>query len=458
MAVICDKQTQPVHVGIICSSPKEFPMKRLTVLMLSAAVQILFVAASLQARTEAYIPSSGDGNVTRVTTDDEVFTSVLFGDDPYGVAITPQGDFIVATRPGADSVTIVRTNSFTSVTAQVDRLVGVEPRGVAIESRGNFAYVTNFGADTVSEINIQSFAVTDTIDVGDGPWGVAAIYDEVEATPIVYVANHFADSVTVITDSGVETIAALGDGPVGLALTPDGAFLYVALLNDDAVAIVRTSDNTLVKTIDTGNTPWGVAVGSDGGYVYVSNSLDDTVTVINAQTQLFHATFNVGARPMGVACPKNGDFAYVVNQTDNSISKIDIGDLSTPVTEIGVDEIDGAFALGAFIGGSPPAAPTDLDAVASSNDKIDLNWTDNASDESGFKIERRLDTEDRFVQIAKVDANVTTYSDTRLRGSTAYRYRIRAYTEAADSGYAVSGGATTDESRFSWCFIGTLLE
>jgi YVTN family beta-propeller protein len=431
-------------------------MKFRFLVLLSTALYLLLTTPSPEAQTYAFIPSSGDGNVTRVATGDETIAAVAFGDDPYGAAVTPQGDYLVVTRPSADSITVVRTANFTTTGAQVDRSVGDEPRGVAFESRGLYAYVANFAADTVSEFYIPSFTVTDTINVGDGPWGVAATYDEIDATPKVYVANYLGNSISVITNDGVETITSVGNGPVGLSLTPDGAYLYVALKEDDAAAVIRTSDNTLVKTISAGDGPWGVGVGSDGAYVYITNSLDDTVTVIDAGSQSFLDSYDVGGQPLGVACPKNGDFAYVVNQTGNSISKIDID--SQTVTEVGAGRISGAYALGGFIGGTPPAAPANLAAEKNGNDEIDLTWTDNSSDELGFKIERRLDTETHYTQVATVGANVTDYTDTGLESGKAYTFRVRAYNESADSDYSASAGATTDEGRFSWCFIQALLD
>ncbi len=426
-------------------------MIRNVLFILSLAYFAIFPAGQVEAETYAYIPGSGDGNVTRMNTEDETSSAVAFEDDPYGAAVSPKGDYLVVTQPSEDSVTIVRTDSFTSGSAQVQRPVGDDPRGVAIESQGNYAYVANYGDGTVSVIYIPSFTVTETIPVGDGPWGVAAYYDEIDETPKVYVSNHSEGTISVITDDEVQTITDVGDGPLGLALTPDGAYLYVALLDADTVAIYKTGDHTLVKTIDTGDGPWGVAVGSDGGYVYVTNSLDNSVTVVDADSQEFLEDYDVGLKPLGVACPKNGDFAYVLNQTDGSVSKIDIA--GRTVALIDDLEISEAYGLGAFIGGEPPVAPSELSAVLEDDDTIDLSWTDNSSDELGFKIERRPETGDRYVQVTTVGADVTTYSDGGLPDNTTYSYRVRAYTEAADSDYAVSSNVTTGESDFSWCFI-----
>ena len=61
------------------------------------------------------------------------------------------------------------------------------------------------------------------------------------------------------------------------------------------------------------------------------------------------------------------------------------------------------------------AAPTNLVAMAVSTSQINLTWTDNATNETGFKIERcKGATCTNFAQIATVGANATSYRNTRL--------------------------------------------
>ena len=92
----------------------------------------------------------------------------------------------------------------------------------------------------------------------------------------------------------------------------------------------------------------------------------------------------------------------------------------------------------------PPAAPTSLVAAAVSNSRINLSWTDNSGDESGFRIERCKNPNcTNFAQIAQVGAGVTTFADTTVAKNTAYSYRVRAFNGAGNSAYSNTASAKT---------------
>ena len=83
-----------------------------------------------------------------------------------------------------------------------------------------------------------------------------------------------------------------------------------------------------------------------------------------------------------------------------------------------------------------PSAPSGLRATAASSNQINLAWTDNSNNETGFKIERKTGAGGTYVQLATMAANATSYNDTGLTASTAYYYRIRSTNSVGDSGYA----------------------
>lgn len=92
----------------------------------------------------------------------------------------------------------------------------------------------------------------------------------------------------------------------------------------------------------------------------------------------------------------------------------------------------------------PPAAPTNLSATAKSSARINLTWTDAATNETGFRIERRAGSSGTYTQIGVVGANVATLSDTLgLRPDTTYFYRVRASSAKGDSAYSNEASAKT---------------
>jgi Galactose oxidase-like, Early set domain/Fibronectin type III domain/Glyoxal oxidase N-terminus len=91
-----------------------------------------------------------------------------------------------------------------------------------------------------------------------------------------------------------------------------------------------------------------------------------------------------------------------------------------------------------------PAAPTNLMATAVSRSQINLSWTDNSDNETGFKVERSKNGRG-FSQIATLGANVTTYSSTGLSRNTTYYYWVRAYNTGGNSAYSNIASATTNQ-------------
>ena len=89
-----------------------------------------------------------------------------------------------------------------------------------------------------------------------------------------------------------------------------------------------------------------------------------------------------------------------------------------------------------------PGAPSNLTATAASSSRIDVAWTDNAANESGFKVERSTDGVN-FTQIAILPANTNAYASTGLTPDTTYTYRVRAYDGTNNSGYSNTASATS---------------
>jgi PKD repeat protein len=112
-------------------------------------------------------------------------------------------------------------------------------------------------------------------------------------------------------------------------------------------------------------------------------------------------------------------------------------------------------ATGVSSGGTPPSPPSDLLATALSATTTSLAWTDNSSDETGFKIERKTGASGTYSQVALQGMNLNFFNDSALTASTQYCYRVRATNSAGDSAYSNESCATTDSTGsltadFAW--------
>ncbi|MCI0585128.1 MAG: FG-GAP-like repeat-containing protein, partial [Chloroflexi bacterium] len=90
-----------------------------------------------------------------------------------------------------------------------------------------------------------------------------------------------------------------------------------------------------------------------------------------------------------------------------------------------------------------PASPGGLAATAVSSSQINLSWTDNASNETGFQLERATSSSGPWTQIATPGANATSATDSGLAASTTYFYRVRAANGSGSSAYSNVANATT---------------
>lgn len=90
-----------------------------------------------------------------------------------------------------------------------------------------------------------------------------------------------------------------------------------------------------------------------------------------------------------------------------------------------------------------PNAPAALVISGITKTGLKLSWTDNSSNESGFRIERSQSAEGSFTEIAATTASVTSFNDNNLTPGSTYYYRIRAYNSDGYSAYTSMVQATT---------------
>lgn len=86
--------------------------------------------------------------------------------------------------------------------------------------------------------------------------------------------------------------------------------------------------------------------------------------------------------------------------------------------------------------------PESLTATAQSSTQISLTWTDKATGEDGYYVER-MALGGSFVRIATLGQNATTFTDSGLTASTNYTYQVKAFNGITESFPSTPKSATT---------------
>jgi hypothetical protein len=102
-----------------------------------------------------------------------------------------------------------------------------------------------------------------------------------------------------------------------------------------------------------------------------------------------------------------------------------------------------------------PAVPTGLQATASLG-QVALSWTDAATNEAGFLVERCMGAGcTDFTALASVGANGTAYQDAAVAAETSYRYQVRAVNALGASNPSEAVEAVTPVQPLSFRGVGT---
>jgi len=189
-------------------------------------------------------------------------------------------------------------------------------------NKQSYAYIPNTDASSVSVVDLAANQTIATIPVGQSPIGVAISPDGAK----VYITNQQSSTISVINTATntVQTtfVTPIGTKPTGIVVTPDNSKIYVADHQLNSVLVYNTATNSLISTIPVGTSPYGVCISPDGTKVYAANSSDNTISVINTATNIVIATVPVGLGPNALCISADGNTLYVANYGSNNVSVV----------------------------------------------------------------------------------------------------------------------------------------
>ena len=241
---------------------------------------------------------------------------------PNGLAVSPDGRYLYAVDNQVGGKVVVVDIAAKAVVKSVSLGAGMMPLAVAVHPRGQVAYfafsdTTSSGGDVVKVFDVATLSAAPAgISVRHQPEGIAVTPDGAK----IYVANNLDNSVSVIdaATNVVTTTTAVGLAPLGMAISPDGSRVYVANSGGTSTSVINVSTNAVEATVTVGTTPVGVAISPDGSRGYVANSGSGTLSELGGPRTLTIAKSGSGigtvtSSPDGISCGTSCQARYPIN-------------------------------------------------------------------------------------------------------------------------------------------------
>jgi len=240
----------------------------------------------------------------------------------------------------------------------------------------NEAYRQTGMTSSLSVIDVASGRVKQTIKLPGFPLAVAAITEGDLKDKKVYATCEM-DGVVACIDpvTGAVTTIRTGMQPSGLTLNKAQTKLYVSNSGSDTISIIDTARDKVVKTILTrpaalrglpGSTPIGLALSDDEHYLYVALGDMNAVGVIDLQKNSLIGYLPAGWYPTSVAVvgnnlfvanakgvrgrnpngpPLKGSDAYIQNVLEGTVAMIDMTDFAEHLPDATQQVLMNNFAI-----------------------------------------------------------------------------------------------------------------
>ncbi|MFN2100435.1 YncE family protein [Altererythrobacter sp. MF3-039] len=248
-------------------------------------------------------------------------------ENPHELAISPDGGHVVLVCYSGTSLEIFTTDTLERV-AQIELGENARPHGVLWHVSGRIV-ATAEGRGTIFTVDdaLSQAPVVAEIgeNKGDGPHMVVLSDDGSTAWGAVIPED------TVIRydlAAGKETHRTVLSGRTeGIALTPDGAGLFVGTLAESKVFRLDPDNLATLAEIDVGRVPIRVMAHPQGQFIVTSDLQDGGLSVVDATTtqvvRSIPVSGNEDATQVTVIFSPGGERLYVAETATNTVAEVD---------------------------------------------------------------------------------------------------------------------------------------
>jgi len=300
------------------------------------------VAAS-PTRNEVYVVNSGvetgQGSITVLNAENNsVAATIQVQRQPVSIEIAPAGDLAYVANAGSNSISVLDLKARREVAAIGS---GEKPAAARLSPDGKTLVVANRQGNSVSLIDLPSRRVRAVFEDCPGASEAVILADSSKAfvacsaghqVMVLALAHAEVSATAHQTQSSpaqpgpaqpdrLESLLDVGQGPVHLALKPDGGEIFVSNSLSDSISEVYNGTDEVGNTYMIGDDPVRGLVANDNSKLYVAGFNSQFVTVYSIDDgKRLYPSIHVGDGPTALAFSSSGLLLFAVDSRSGDVA------------------------------------------------------------------------------------------------------------------------------------------
>ncbi|MEO6444458.1 MAG: beta-propeller fold lactonase family protein [Gemmatimonadaceae bacterium] len=234
---------------------------------------------------------------------------------PHGIVWLPDGERVLVTVEQNQAVLIVDVGK--GIVTHTMPTASNGTHMVALSPNGKFAYTANIGSGSVTRLDLDAGKAVQTVITGKGPEAIDVSPDGRE----VWAADRTLDYITVLGAGQLDSLASMPTlrFPNRLKFTLDGKRVLVSNAAAGAITVYDVSQRKLIKTIpipfdaskkraeavlgdmDNSAVPLGILLEPGGKRAWVATAALGEVVELDLEKLSISRTIHAGNNPDGMA-------------------------------------------------------------------------------------------------------------------------------------------------------------
>ncbi len=252
-----------------------------------------------------------------------VAAEVELGETYYGMAITADGRRLYASGGDHSLVAVFTVAEDGALTREPNIETGGYPSGMALSGDERSLYVGLFDRPVILEIKVDTAEVYREFELPEIPWDVRYV----SATETLFAGNLAGSDLFAVDPDGGELLARMtfDRSPAGMAVSPAGDRLWVAISGGDAVAaidpetleIITIAPVTTDGPLNDSGAPLPNSNVNTLSYdplshrLFAARGADNAVSILDGETLIFLGAFPTGEYPASLALSPDGETMVV---------------------------------------------------------------------------------------------------------------------------------------------------